>query len=132
MTIHMAQKSIFVGLVLWCFALVAQAQMNPVIVELFTSQGCSSCPAADKNLTELLRKAELEGQPVYGLSFHVDYWNYIGWKDPYSSKQFTARQQAYRDHFEAESTYTPQMVVNGTTEFIGSNKRVQSKPLLRH
>ena len=59
-------------------------QVNPVIIELFTSQGCSSCPAADKNLTEIIKKAEAEGKPVYGLSFHVDYWNYIGWKDPYS------------------------------------------------
>ncbi|UXE65183.1 MAG: DUF1223 domain-containing protein [Chryseotalea sp. WA131a] len=74
-----------------------RAQQNPVIIELFTSQGCSSCPAADKNLTEILQKAAKEGQPVYGLSFHVDYWNYIGWKDTYSSKAFTEQQRKYSE-----------------------------------
>ena len=75
------------------FTTISFGQNNPVIIELFTSQGCSSCPSADKNLTEILEKATKEGKPVYGLSFHVDYWNYIGWKDPYSNKAFTERQQ---------------------------------------
>jgi hypothetical protein len=97
-------------------------QPNPVIIELFTSQGCSSCPAADKNLTELLNKSALEGTHVYGLSFHVDYWNYIGWKDPYSSQAFTERQRNYAEVMKLQSIYTPQMIVNGRDEFVGSNK----------
>ncbi len=98
------------------------AQNNPVIVELFTSQGCSSCPSADKNLTELLKQYNQQGKPVYGLSFHVDYWNYLGWKDPYSSKEFTQRQRQYAQQLNLNSIYTPQMIVNGTTEFVGSSK----------
>jgi hypothetical protein len=99
-----------------------KAQQNPVIIELFTSQGCSSCPAADKNLTEILQKATKEGQPIYGLSFHVDYWNYIGWKDPYSNKAFTERQRKYSEQLGLSSIYTPQMIVNGTNEFVGAYK----------
>lgn len=99
-----------------------QAQQQPVIIELFTSQGCSSCPAADKNLTEILQRAKKDGKPVYGLSFHVDYWNYIGWKDPYSSKEFTARQRHYGERMSLRSIYTPQMIVNGSQEFVGSSK----------
>ncbi len=97
-------------------------QSNPVIIELFTSQGCSSCPAADKNLTDLLSKSALEGKQVFGLSFHVDYWNYIGWKDPYSSRVFTERQRNYADIMKLQSIYTPQMIINGKDEFVGSNK----------
>ena len=99
----------------------ASAQ-NPVIVELFTSQGCSSCPAADKNLAEIVERAEKNGQEVLGLSFHVDYWNYIGWKDPYSKKEFTERQKMYASALNLESIYTPQMIVNGQAEFIGSDE----------
>jgi hypothetical protein len=102
--------------------LYLHGQSNPVIIELFTSQGCSSCPAADKNLTELLNKSALEGTNVYGLSFHVDYWNYIGWKDPYSTKAFTERQRNYAEVMKLQSIYTPQMIVNGRDEFVGSNK----------
>ena len=93
------------------------------LVELFTSQGCSSCPAADKNLSDVIQKAEKEGKSVYALSFHVDYWNYIGWKDPYSSKEFTERQQTYSEKVPLSSMYTPQMIVNGYDEFVGSNKK---------
>lgn len=103
-------------------AFQANGQSTPVIVELFTSQGCSSCPAADKNLTEILKKAESENQPVYGLSFHVDYWNYIGWKDPYSQGAFTERQKNYSMKLGLDGIYTPQMIVNGQHEFVGSNK----------
>lgn len=101
----------------------AYAQHNPVIVELFTSQGCSSCPSADANLTAILEKAAHDGNPVIGLSFHVDYWNYIGWKDPYSNKAFTARQRAYAEVMNLSSVYTPQMVINGAYELIGSDRR---------
>jgi hypothetical protein len=91
------------------------------VVELFTSQGCSSCPAADKNLTELLKKSDEEGTAVFALSFHVDYWNHIGWKDPYSSKESTERQRNYAEVMNLSSLYTPQMIVNGTYEFVGSD-----------
>ena len=101
---------------------ISTTAQSPVVVELFTSQGCSSCPSADKNLTEILKTAETNGWPVYGLSFHVDYWNYIGWKDPYSQKAFTERQRNYAAQLGTEQVYTPQMIINGQKEFVGSNK----------
>lgn len=88
-----------------------------VVIELFTSQGCSSCPAADKLLMELA-----QNENVIPLSFHVSYWNYLGWKDPYSSDQYTERQRAYAKKLHLSSIYTPQMIVNGTNEFVGSNR----------
>jgi hypothetical protein len=103
--------------VLFCLLLgIIKAQENPVIVELFTSQGCSSCPAADRNLSKLVKE-----NGVLGLSFHVDYWNYIGWKDPYSQKLFTERQRIYAEKMNSSSVYTPQMIVNGKTQFVGSD-----------
>jgi hypothetical protein len=91
------------------------------VVELFTSQGCSSCPSADKNLTRIIADAERRGINVLALSFHVDYWNRLGWKDPYSEAAWTTRQSTYAQAFEAEGVYTPQMVVNGTEQFVGSD-----------
>jgi hypothetical protein len=99
----------------------ASAGQGFAVVELFTSQGCSSCPAADKNLTTLLRESEKAGTPVFALSFHVDYWNHLGWKDPYSSKEFTERQKTYGGIMNLNSLYTPQMIVNGESEFVGSD-----------
>lgn len=100
----------------------AKAQDGFAVVELFTSQGCSSCPSADRVLSELLNDAEKNGTNVYGLSFHVDYWNYIGWKDPYSNAVYSQRQRNYAKGIDAHRVYTPQMVVNGNSEFVGSNK----------
>ena len=99
------------------------------VIELFTSQGCSSCPAADKNLSEIIQRAERDGKPVYGLSFHVDYWNYTGWKDPYSSKEFTERQRKYSKEMGSDGVYTPQMIVNGESEFVGSQKGSAEKAI---
>jgi len=104
---------------------------NAVVVELFTSQGCSSCPAADKNLADIVEKAEANGQQVIGLSFHVDYWNYIGWKDPYSKAAFTERQKKYAAHLNSESVYTPQMIVNGESEFVGSDKNTSATEITK-
>lgn len=88
------------------------------VVELFTSEGCSSCPPADTLL------AEIAGQKnVYALAFHVDYWNYLGWTDPFSDAKFSDRQRAYAGKFRIRSIYTPQMIINGTEEFVGSDRQ---------
>lgn len=90
-----------------------------VVVELFTSQGCHSCPPADRLLSELVTVDNNEDQTVFPLSFHVDYWNYLGWKDPYSQEKFSNRQRRYAQQLNA-SVYTPQMVFNGVAEAVGS------------
>ncbi len=92
------------------------------VVELFTSQGCSSCPPADRVLAELADSID-DDQPVFLLSFHVDYWNQLGWEDPYSLPASTAWQKAYARAWSSHRIYTPQMVVNGTYEFNGGNKQ---------
>ncbi len=92
----------------------------PVLVELFTSEGCSSCPPADLLLEKLDQKQPL---PVVVLSEHVDYWNSSSWSDPYSSPLFSSRQQSYARRFGLQSTYMPQMIVDGAAEFVGSDWR---------
>jgi len=98
------------------------AENSFAVVELFTSQGCSSCPPADRVLANLVDQAAQTNRPVYALSFHVDYWNYIGWKDPYSDAVYTARQRQYDDVLGSRM-YTPQMIVNGEHAFVGSQAR---------
>ncbi len=93
----------------------AGAGKRPVVVELFTSQGCYSCPPADRFLGVLAQRPG-----VLALSFHVDYWNYLGWRDPFSSPEATQRQRRYAAAMRRRSVYTPQMVVDGTLQDIGS------------
>ncbi len=99
-----------------------------VIVELFTSEGCSSCPSADQLLSEIVDEQQSDVE-VIGLSFHVDYWDYIGWKDPYARREFTQRQRTYASKLQSYQVYTPQMVVNGKHEFVGSDRRTWTRVL---
>ena len=94
---------------------------GPVVLELFTSQGCSSCPPADRILTKLAQNGELAGKPVVALSFHVDYWNDLGWNDPYSLPAWTERQHQYANALGDRRVYTPQLVVGGATGMVGSD-----------
>ena len=100
-----------------------------VLIELFTSEGCSSCPSADKNLEKIAAQAKASGQNIYTLSYHVDYWDYLGWKDPYATKQFSDRQRSYATQFKSSRIYTPQMIVNGKTEFVGSNQKASQQAI---
>ncbi|MBS1654210.1 MAG: DUF1223 domain-containing protein [Bacteroidetes bacterium] len=90
-----------------------------VLVELFTSEGCSSCPPADEAVAALQKQ---NADKVIVLCYHVDYWNYLGWDDAFSKKEFTQRQEQYASHFNLSSIYTPQAIVNGEKEFTGSDK----------
>ncbi|HYA18332.1 MAG TPA: DUF1223 domain-containing protein, partial [Bryobacteraceae bacterium] len=93
----------------------------PVVVELFTSEGCSSCPPADRLLALLDEKQPVPGARIIALEQHVDYWDDLGWRDPFSSAQFSRRQEDYVSAFHTNGAYTPQMVVDGSTELLGSD-----------
>ena len=92
----------------------------PVVIELFTSQGCSSCPPADALLGKLAKAGHSEGRPIVALSFHVDYWNDLGWADPFSLPAWTARQQQYAHSLGEDRVYTPELVVAGGAGMVGS------------
>jgi hypothetical protein len=103
--------------------LAAQARVaaqNPVVVELFTSEGCSSCPPADALLVQLSQQQAKDGTQLILMGEHVDYWNYIGWTDRFSAKQFSQRQSEYASALHAQ-VYTPQMVIDGQEQFVGND-----------
>ncbi|MBK1697009.1 DUF1223 domain-containing protein [Rhodovibrio salinarum] len=116
----------FILLLLPPARLLAAEDARSVVVELFTSQGCSSCPPADRLL------GELKGRPgVIALSLHVDYWDYIGWQDPYGLARHTNRQQAYRHRLGLDYVYTPQIVVDGALQAVGSRRQAVLDQLAR-
>jgi hypothetical protein len=126
MTIARALALSSLATLFWPAAPAPAGEARPrVVVELFTSEGCSSCPPADTYLGELAQRPD-----VLALAFHVDYWNYIGWTDPYASKLATQRQHDYARNLNLRYVYTPQMVVNGTTEGVGSERLVIA-PLIK-
>jgi hypothetical protein len=94
----------------------------PVVLELFTSEGCSSCPPADQVLSKLVREQPVVGAEIIGLGLHVDYWDQLGWKDPASSHDATERQQEYSREFGEDRVYTPQAVIDGRDELVGSDE----------
>lgn len=104
-----------------CLAAAGAGQRTPVVVELFTSEGCSSCPAADELLLRLDEAQPIPGVEVIALGQHVDYWNRLGWRDPFSAAEFTARQQQYHAVLRTAGVYTPQMVIDGRAELVGSD-----------
>jgi hypothetical protein len=108
----------FVALAAGLSAPAAAQEPTPVVIELYTSQGCNSCPPADALFGELAR------QPgIIALGFHVDYWNYLGWHDPYSNKKFTYRQKEYAMSFRQTGVYTPQIVIQGNRGEVGSDRK---------
>lgn len=114
-------KRLLATTVLCCGLAPADDRRVPVIVELFTSEGCSSCPAADAFLARLERTQPVAGARVVALEEHVDYWNHLGWADPFSAPQYRARQNDYALAARTDNIYTPQMVVNGQVAFVGDD-----------
>ncbi|MEW2916660.1 DUF1223 domain-containing protein [Ruegeria sp. ANG10] len=112
---RIAPVTVFVSLFL---ATSAVAENDPVVVELFTSQGCSSCPPADELMHDLAQRDD-----VIGLALHVDYWDYIGWKDEYADPNHTLRQRAYARQGGRSMIYTPQMVINGQQDVVGAKSQ---------
>jgi len=111
-------------------ALAEQSQDAPfAVVELFSSEGCSSCPSADLLVSKLTTWARQNNQPVYPLIFHVDYWNNYGWRDVFSRAEFTQRQNTYAQIFKDQGEYTPQIIVNGSDAFNGSDQEHLQKDL---
>jgi hypothetical protein len=128
----MRMKQIFalailaIAVVSICMAMLAKTTepgvpRRAVVVELFTSEGCSSCPPADELLGRLRQELAAKNVQVIPLGFHVDYWNSLGWKDRFSSAEFTQRQEQYTRSLKVDGPYTPEMVVDGEVEFVGND-----------
>ena len=107
------------------------AGRRPILLELFTSEGCSSCPPADRLLEAFDRTQPVSGAEVIVLSEHVDYWNRLGWTDPFSSALFTQRQQDYVARLHLDGAYTPQLVVDGQKDVVGSDERAARSAILK-
>jgi hypothetical protein len=121
-------KSVIAAATLACMLPVAgYATDNPIVVELYTSQGCSSCPPADAILHELAKRDD-----VIALALHVDYWDYIGWKDPFGNPAHAERQRAYAAEGHRRSVYTPEMIVHGQTDIIGTKPMDLAKAIAEH
>ncbi len=115
----MTRKALLLPIAVLLLAPRASAAPRPVVVELFTSQGCSSCPPADRLLAALGREP---GATVIPLAYHVDSWNYLGWNDPFSKREWTLRQNFYARVLGGRGPYTPQAVIDGAAELVGSDE----------
>jgi hypothetical protein len=109
---------------------MASTPRTPVLVELFTSEGCSSCPSADNALARLAQRQPVEGVELIALGFHVDYWDYIGWKDPYGAPEYGDRQRRYVLDGDDNRLYTPQMIVDGAHGFVGGEDEARAQAAL--
>lgn len=108
---------------------ISTKDKTPVLVELFTSEGCSSCPPADRLLAQLEKEQPNPNAEIITLALHVDYWNRLGWKDEFSSALYSQRQNVYGQQFKLAQIYTPQMVVDGQKHFVGSNLSEANKAI---
>jgi hypothetical protein len=100
----------------------ANSAKAPVLLELFTSEGCNTCPPADELLFDLMKKQPIAGVEMIGISEHVDYWNHLGWTDRFSSRVYSQRQQGYASRMKVSEIYTPQIVVDGESQVLGSDR----------
>jgi len=119
--------TIFSAVLMFCLPVSLQAQDRPVVIELFTSQGCSSCPPADEFMQQLAARHD-----VIALSLHVDYWDYIGWADIFAKPEYTARQRGYAKSGGRRMIYTPQMIINGTDHVVGNRPRDVTELIEKH
>ena len=136
------RRTAALSVALLCLALskgtaAAPGAAVPILVELFTAEGCSSCPAADVLLEKMIESQPATGVELVGLGEHVDYWDNLGWKDRFSSAKLMARQQGYAARFKTEDVYTPQMVVDGREAFVGNDlnaarRAIESASALPH
>ncbi|MBM3557015.1 MAG: DUF1223 domain-containing protein, partial [Alphaproteobacteria bacterium] len=120
----MTVRTLFLGALAGLAAAAAEAADKPLVVELFTSQGCNSCPPADRHLTTLAARPDL-----IALSLHVDYWDYLGWRDSFGSPAHGRRQRAYQAGLGGRSIYTPQLVIGGAAQAVGSDQGAVAKAI---